>query len=204
MTTSGSHSSKTILCSCCVKSGVSQNGKNKKKTKNEHGWYLWSFCNFTVFLENVLWAHLNKMRAWCETMETNQTKTLLAESLGHNYSAASTSSILRCLLFSCSSFIPALIGTEKCSKVTVFHCRMTYNTKTSKMFKCTRFLFLLCQTEALISHWLHLYRYQWKCLTFEVCALEYQPGTFCMSSFISSTLNLPTVSLKGFICLSSL
>lgn len=61
-----------------------------------------------VFLENVLSAHFNRMRdeCECETMETNQTKTV-AESLRHNYSAASTFSVL---LF-------AFIATQKWNNI---------------------------------------------------------------------------------------
>ena len=58
-----------------------------------------------------MWNHGNK-----------QTKTLLAESLGHNYSAAST---LSTLLFFSPSFSPVFISpaTERCSnKVWVSHC----------------------------------------------------------------------------------
>lgn len=67
---------------------------------------------FIVFLENVLSAHFNRMRGWCETMATNQTKTLLAESHGHNYSAGSTFSIL---LFISPFFSSVFIATEKFS-----------------------------------------------------------------------------------------
>lgn len=65
--------------------------------------------DFIVFSENVLSVHFNRMRDQCETMETNHTKTLLAESHRHNYSAASTLSIL---LFFSPFFSPVFISTE--------------------------------------------------------------------------------------------
>lgn len=70
--------------------------------------------DFIVFSENVLSANFNRMRDWCETMETNQTKTLLAESLEHNYSAASTFILLFFSLVSVLSSLPLRNVAVRC------------------------------------------------------------------------------------------
>lgn len=67
--------------------------------------------------------------------------------------------------------------------------------KQVKIFQCTRFLFPFMSNWGIDKPLATLTD-----ISENLCALEYQP----VSNFISSTLNLPTRSLKGFICLSPL
>lgn len=101
----------------------------KKKKKKHFLWLAkkatttWSTCGLTATSlcsqKMSLETHLNRMSFQCETMATNQTKTLLAESLNHNYPAASTSSIqlFFSLPFSFQSSVP-LTNVARCSSFT--------------------------------------------------------------------------------------
>lgn len=129
-----------------------------------------------VFSENVLRAHFNRMRDWCETMETNQTKTLLAESLGYNYSAASTFSIqLFSLPFLFLSSLPLRNVATRCPYFTIAHLTVLKRAQSLKLpdelhtfsncllfaqgtdLKCARFLsFPLCQIKTLTGQLLHI------------------------------------------------